>query len=239
MTSNNQNAETINFLNIPGAVKITFDEMLAFEPPGHPIYVAPEKPFITSPNVIKIPTINFNDLTNLIDGILANIGKIEINKIHDWCYSIEYHPVDGIKIYPRDECHRNKWWSSISAADEALKKFPHNLSNLEHYDDPINYGFRGEWFKMELRIYYCTADKCYILEFNRMCGEAFSFYKICDKIKAQIKETFTTPNLLWLIRKNYIYLIAGTPFNINYENQITRYLLNDMLSREICSFLGV
>lgn len=234
-----------DFSKIPGAVKITgaekvtFDEMLAFEPPGHPIYVAPDLPFFMSLTFINIPSINFNDLTNLLEGVLANTEKIEISKKNQCFYEIEFHPVSGIKIYPYEKTHKMKWWSSMHAATSALKKFPQlepDFYDIQNIPLPV---FRDEWFKMDLRIYYSTKNDCYMLEFYRMRGEAISFYKIFNQIKVQIKSVFNTPNLFWLMRKNYINLFEGTQISKKDENQITQYLLNDLLLREICTYIGI
>lgn len=231
-------------IKITGAEKITFDEMLEIEKPGHPIYVAPDLPFYISHTVINIPAINFEDLINLLEGILSNIEKIEVTKINFFVYKIEFHPIDGIKIYPKEKIHRLKWWSSMHAATAALKKFPELGPNFD--DDfmppfiPPPPAFRDEWFKMELRIYYSTKKECYMLEFNRLSGEAFSFYKIYRQIEAQIQSIFSESNVRWLMRKNYINLFEGTKEICSEDKkQISRYLLNDLLMREICTFIGV
>jgi len=244
MASDNQNISLTSFLNIPGAVQITGLGFLEYEPPGHPIFIAPEMPWYLTPTTIKIPLINFNDLVNLLDGILANVDKIEINKKYDWCYSIEYHPVDGIKMYPRDPLHQIKKISMFQAVSLAFEKFPH-LEEMwhENFDEnfippPLRFDEQKEWFEMEVRIYYCSKQNCYVLEFNRMRGEAGCFYKVFRQIKAQIEELLPQKNYLWLMRKNYLNLLEGTKFNINNETQITRYLLNELLAREICSYIG-
>jgi hypothetical protein len=235
--------QPFNFANIPGAVRISGEDLIQhlemYEPPGHPIYIAPEIPWHLTPTNLKIPPINFNDLINLLDKILGNTGKLEINKIHKWCYSIEFQPVDGIKMYPKDILHRHKWWSMMTAVNEAIKRFPHNLPEFDPHEPlPDNFGFRDEWFKMEIRIYYCKKEHSYIIEFNRMRGEATSFYKIYKILESQIKETFSTANILWLMRKNYIDLSEGSPYDEKFETQISRYLFNPFIVREICSYIG-
>ena len=240
MASDNQNISLTSFLNIPGAVKVSGHDLFEYQPSGHPIFIAPEMPWYLARTTIKIPLINFNDLVNLLDGILANVEKIEINKKYDWCYSIEYHPVDGIKMYPRDPLHQIKKITMFQAVSLAFKKFPH----LEEIWDenfiplPLRYDEQKEWFEMELRIFYDSKQNCYTLEFNRMCGEACCFYKVFRQIKAQIEEILPQKNYLWLMRKNYLNLLEGTKINKNNETQITRYLLNELLSREICSYIG-
>lgn len=232
-----------NFSTIPGAVIITgaekkiFNEMLVVEPSEHPIYIAPEFNFYyTRLTVINIPVINFNDLINLLEGILVNTEKIEINRIKNWCYSIEFHPILGMKIYPNERAHKYKWWWMIKTVDKALEKYPDNESDFIPRQPFVSF---ENWFKMELRIYYSTEKDCYILEFNRMAGDAISFNKIYRQIKSQIESTLNTPTVLWLMRKNYINLFEGSQFSKNDENQITRYLLNDILLREICSYISV
>ena len=211
--------------------------MLEFEPEGHPIYVAPDIPLYITQNVINLPAINFNDLIKLLEEILANQEKIEISKVNNYVFNIEFHPINGIKIYPKNISHKLKWFCGVDAAEKALEKYPHNKVEFNLEEIPP-FGFRDAWFKMELRIFYSSKNDCYILEFNRLCGEAYSFHKIYKKLKAEIETTFSKPYVLWLLRKNYIKLFEGSKFSRENENHITHYLLEDeLLLREICSYI--
>jgi len=240
MASDNTNIPFPSFLTIPGAVRIagydTSFEFLLYDPPGHPIFKAPEIPGYIAPSNINIPLINFSDVVNLLDGILASIGKLEIKKMHDWLYVIEYHPVYGIKINSQDRLHKVKKINMYKAAAIASKKFQHGID--ETLDENILWYNAKEWFQMELRIFYDAPRNCYLIEFNRMSGEPIAFYDVFREIKAQIEEILTTEGL-WLMRKSYLYLLEGTKVNIHDETPTTRYLLNELLVREICSYNGI
>jgi hypothetical protein len=122
------------------------------------------------------------------------------------------------------------------AAAIASNKFQHSID--ETLDENILWYNAKEWFQMELRIFYDAPRNCYLIEFNRMSGEPITFYDVFREIKAQIEEVLTTEGL-WLTRKSYLYLLEGTKVNIHDETPTTRYLLNELLAREICSYNGV
>jgi hypothetical protein len=245
MALDNQNIQFTSFLNVPGAVQISGSELIPdLNEQEHPIFIAPELPWYLSPTTIMIPPINFDDLINLLDEILDNTGKIEVSKINKCCYSIQFQPVDGIKMYPKDILHHNKWLSMTTAVNEAIKKFPHNIPDFDPHEPPHNdLIFRNEWFKMEIRIYYSVKEHSYTIDFNRMRGDSSSFYKIYRILESKINETFSTANVLWLMRNNYINLYEGCPYDENHENhenhenQITRYLFNELLIKEICTYI--
>jgi hypothetical protein len=121
-----------------------------------------------------------------------------------------------------------------------LEKFPHNYNDFYDYNDelpgPIIPGINKlsfeYWFKMEIRIYYDKEKDYFILEFSRRSGESFTFYNIYNQIKHDIKHSIT-----WLMRKNYINLLEGLDIKQGKETYIERYLFDELICREICSYL--
>jgi hypothetical protein len=87
---------------------------------------------------------------------------------------------------------------------------------------------------MEIRLYYDNEKEkdCFILEMNRLKGESFTFYNIYNQLKHDIKQS-----LNWLMRKNYINLLEGVDLKQGEENHIEHYLLDELICREICSYL--
>jgi len=227
-----------NIANIP----INFSELLLSVGKVDFISKVPFKPFYTVPSSFEIPKINIVDLVNLLEKTINGIKKLRWVKITDFVYSAEYYPIEGMQINPNDSHYKNNFWLGLRASQVALEKFPHNYNDIYDYNDvlpgPIIPGinrFSFEyWFKMGIRIYYDKEKDCFILEINRLKGESFTFYNIFNQIKHEIKQSIN-----WLMRKNYINLLEGLKIIQGKETYIERYLLDELICREICSYLYV
>jgi hypothetical protein len=206
--------------------------LIGQDPICDPETKVPSVPFYTVSTTIKIPKICLDDLINVLETTLSSIRKIEVEKRKHFVYKIEYFPIETLKINPNtDKFYSKKHFSSLYAASKAIEKFPHNLDYDDDYNDrPTSI---VEWFKAEVRLYYSKKNNNYLLEVNRMTGSSKPFYACFYNY---IKEAFDEKNLLWMLRKNYVSLLDGIGPT---SDHITRYLLDELVCREICTYFGV
>ena len=193
----------------------------------------PIVPFYTTPSTIKIPKVCLTDLINLLEKTLSGIKKIDVKKKEHFIYEIEYFPIDDLKINPKtNKLYKKMYYTHLYAACKCFEKFPHNIicytDNYYHRSPSIQH-----WFKAEIRLYYTKKDNHYLLEVNRLTGEALPFY---DCFYNPIKAAFNEKNLLWMMRKNYVNLLDGIGPT---EDHITHYALDELVCREICSYYEV
>jgi len=232
-----------NSFTLPaGSIPISLSESSKSKGKVEPITKVPFKSFYTAPSSFEISKINIIDLVNLLEKTINGIKKLRWVKITDFVYSVEYDPIEGLQINPNDKQYKNKFWLGLRASQVALKKFPHNYNDFYDYNDelpgPVMPGINRlsleYWFKMEIRLYYDNEKEkdCFILEMNRLKGESFTFYNIYNQLKHDIKQS-----LNWLMRKNYINLLEGVDLKQGEENHIEHYLLDELICREICSYL--
>lgn len=150
----------------------------------------PTMPFYTVPSTIKIPKVCLDDLINLLEKTLSSIRKIDVTKKDHFEYAIEYFPIDGLKINPKtDKLYNKLRFVHLHAAGKGYEKFPHNINDDDYHRSPSI----EDWFKAEIRLYYSKKDNHYLLEVNRMTGEAVPFYDCFYNI---IKAAFCEKNLL-------------------------------------------
>jgi len=45
-------------------------------------------------------------------------------------------------------------------------------------------------------------------------------------------------NILWMTRKPYISLMEGVQIKAGKEDHISKYLFNDLVSKEVCSYIS-
>jgi hypothetical protein len=155
----------------------------------------PSVPFYTVPSTIKIPKVHLDDLINLLEKTLTRIRKIYVTKKDHFEYSIEYFPIDGLKINPKtDKLYNKLRFVHLRAAGKGLEMFPHNVNyNEDEYDYYHRSPSFDDWFKAKIRLYYNKKENHYLLEVNRVTGEAAPFY---DCFYNHIKAAFCEKKLL-------------------------------------------
>lgn len=224
-----------NHLNLPNFASfatpiLSLKDMGNYTPKSDLETGVPIVPFYTVQTTIKIPKICVSDLIKLLEKTLSGIKKIYTEKKEYFIYKIEYFPIEELRINPFTKpFYKKKYLNSLYATEKALKMFPHNLNDLNYYDNPDSI-FISDWFKAEIRLYYDNKNDHYLLEINRLKGERRTFY-CC--FYNYIKEVFNEKNLLWLMRKNYINLLEGIG---RTQDHICHYLLDELICKEICSF---
>ena len=122
--------------------------------------------------------------------------------------------------------------AAICAACEAIRRFPHLIEDDEFgYDDHIGLlDMPMRWCKIELRVYTDAAKGCFFIEYNRMTGDHITYWNIWHIIYTYFQE-----NALFLSRSSFLQPTEGVEYNNN--DPIHKYLFDDMLVREFCTFM--
>jgi hypothetical protein len=191
----------------------------------------------------------FSDYELLQQIINNSLNEIEgLNISYDSCYclwTIEYGTKPLEETVSPDLIARVKLGRvvAILAATIAYEKFPHNLDNYEDDDDDYtdddefkNLYTINKWCKMEICVIYDLVDDTFIIQPNRIKGDHSAFYFVSIKVKNAVNNN---ENILWLIRKNYVELLEDIQYGHNSGDHIMKYLLNDLICKEVCSFMSL
>jgi hypothetical protein len=122
---------------------------------------------------------------------------------------------------------------AIQAALMAYEKFPDNMQFddilQDEYEPIYAYGL-GSWCIMELRIYNDIKKGCLFIHLNRQTGDRNSYSYLWRDIYHYFNE-----NKLFLSRSSYLGFVEGT--EINKECHIQKYLFDDNLVKEFCTYM--
>ena len=137
----------------------------------------------------------------------------------------------------------------FDATNKALDMFPHLLESddeeneyeegdneeNEHYQYPQPRPYGGySKFKFNLhQLDYDNTENCYVFEFQRIKGDSQSSYFVYNHIKHELKK-----NLTWMQRKPYLSLFEGLQIESGREDHICKYLFNELIGKEVCSYLN-
>jgi len=186
-----------NWLSVPGAKIVSGADTINILSPSPNLDLStgvPNKPYFLSPSNINVPKIEINLIINLIKETLPNIKKIIWEECEYYVFKIEYQPIEGVVISD-DRKYDIKNIVALKTCLQALKMFPYLEDELiaNIMEDIPNFPTKKYgWCKSELRIYYDNKTDKYVLELNRLRGDACSHYHIFR----QIVEAFTEHLLL-------------------------------------------
>lgn len=184
-------------------------------------------------------------LQQIINDTLNEIEGLKITYDSRCClWTIEYGTKPLEETLPPDQISRLKLGrvSAILAASIAYEKFPHNLDNYDDDDDYMdddefkNLYTINKWCKMEICVIYDWFDNTFIIQPNRVKGDHSSFYFVSIKVKNAVNNN---ENVLWLMRKNYVELFEGIQYENNIQDHVSKYLFNDLICKELCSFMSL
>jgi hypothetical protein len=167
--------------------------------------------------------------------ILSRIEGVRYSWDNNMCvWHIEYGTFPFENGKPRDEFIQIKRGknAALCAAMAAIEKFPHLVDHDDIWDDN-NIGFYDikSWCKMELRIYTDRKKNGFFIVLNRMSGDGdrATHWFIWREIY-----TYFAGNI-FLPRCSFLELVEGVEYD--ETNHINKYLLNDMLVKEFCTFM--
>ena len=201
----------------------------------------PNKRFPVTCKYVEIPLCNPEIIKNVINNTIAQIEGVRGEYNHKkFMWTLEYGTkplemtIDKTDFKLRRIIEHKKY-AAIMAATLAIEKFPHNDEFFEDGNElpqPIQCFVNCKWTNLQIYLTYDDEKNTILVEFNRYNGDHVSFYFVANIIEAALK----TPTLLnWIKRADYLAFAQGIEYQ--HKNHILKYLCDDMVKREICSFL--
>jgi hypothetical protein len=188
---------------------------------------------VSSPLVI--PLIPEDEIISFVEKVLGKMPRI-IWVRNKATFTITHYKIEGLFINEQEPLHRDKHMSIHDAVETALEKFPHNAPNYEHlFDDdlPGPCCMHGGYCQIEIALFYNEPNQLYFLSRKLLCGDRFSASILFGKFGYE----FNT-NILWMTRKPYISLAEGLQMKAGTEDHISKYLFNDLICKEVCSYIS-
>ena len=188
---------------------------------------------VSSPLVI--PLIPEDEIISFVEKVLGKMPRI-IWVRNNASFIISHYKIEGLFINEQDPLRRDKHMLIHDAAETALGWFPHNAPNYEHlFDDdlPGPCCMHGGYCQIEIALFYDEPSQYYFIGRKLLCGDRFSASILFGKFGYE----FNT-NILWLTRKPYISLAEGLQMKAGKEDHISKYLFNDLICKEVCSYIS-
>lgn len=175
---------------------------------------------------IIIPEISVDAIIQWLRNYLAENESIKFAEIRPGTFEIEYGTIplfETLDEYQR-EVHYKKMVVLMDATCRALEWFPEEIVADE--DPPLPPNRHICWFKCIISVSAKSS-----IHFTRTAGDKQSYFTFFNTVYSQI----TVANILWSYRRDYVGLMSGVV--CEEETPTTRYLLDDLICREICTFL--
>jgi hypothetical protein len=201
----------------------------------------PNKRFPVTCKHVELPLCDPEIIKKVINNTLAEIegvrGEYDEKKFM-WILEYGTKPIEltiDKSDYKLKRIIEHKKYAALMAASIALEKFPLNDEFFEddgELPSPIPICSNGKWSNLQIYLTYDDEKNVILVEFNRYNGDHTSFYVVANIVERVLKE----PTLInWIKRVNYLMFCEG----IEYEpkNHILKYLCDDIVKREICSYL--
>jgi len=182
-----------------------------------------------------VPLVPEDDIISFVEKVLGKIPRITWVR-NKATFTVTHYKIEGLFINELEPLHRDKHMTIHDAAETALAKFPHNAPNYEYlFEDDYLPGpcMRGGYCQIEIALFYDELNKCYFFGRKRLRGDSFSASILFGTFGYEFKT-----NILWLTRKSYIALAEGLQMKAGKEDHISKYLLNDLICKEVCSFMS-
>jgi hypothetical protein len=220
-------------------VNIIFEKPL---PHYHPIAKLITKSWYVCPNNLELPFFDVEYLKNYINTTLAEIESLRFKYNEKrFCWEIEFgtKPIE-LTVDDNDIAFLNiikkKKYAAKQAAEKAQANGLYEEIMDEYNDDelpgPIPIDSNGKWCRMLILLSYDEEKNIILVEFHRECGDRASFYPITHTIKHMLHDI---KSLNWHKRSAYLMFCEGIEYD--EKNHIVNYVCNDLLKREICTYL--
>jgi len=183
---------------------------------------------------LVVPLVPEDEIISFVEKILGKIPRITWVR-NKASFTITHYRIEGLFINEQEPLHRDKRMTIFDAAEQALDMFPHNRPNFEDmYDDNLpGPSIRGGYCQIEISLFYDESSQCYFLGRKRLRGDGFSTSMLFGTIGYELNA-----NILWMTRKPYISLMEGVQIKAGKEDHISKYLFNDLISKEVCSYMS-
>lgn len=184
---------------------------------------------------IQFPYCDVDWLKNLIVETLTEIEGLRLRYDEDkFCWSFEYgtkpieYSIDNYELY---KIIRKKKCCAFQASIKATQLF-NDLYDNDDNDDTDDYYINKYWCEGYINLLYNEQNDVIVIEINKTIGHTNTYYYIKKVLKDVLKDKKLYN---WAKRRNYLMLLEGTPDYL--ENKITRYLFDELICREISSFM--
>lgn len=182
----------------------------------------------TGTKTLRVSGIHLNILQEKIQKFFSEFEELKIVewKPHLSLWHIEYGTrpleyrtdMDMRRVFLKRSC---AWQSACKAAKTHMP--------IDH-EDNLDVE-RKSWHNSELRIYGDPENGDIIIEFLKMQGDSVSFWYIFQAFN----KYFSKDNVMFWMREQFLALTNGIKFD--GENFVMRYLLNELIVCDICTYL--
>ena len=189
---------------------------------------------VSSPLVI--PLIPEDEIISFVEKILGKIPRITWVR-NKASFTITHYRIEGLFVNEQEPLHRDKRMAIFDAVETAMDMFPHNRPNYDDLYDDNNYlpslSIRGGYCQIEISLVYDEPSERYFLVRKRLRGDGYSTSMLFGTFGYEFNA-----NILWMTRKPYISLMEGVQIKAGKEDHISKYLFNDLISKEVCSYIS-
>ena len=203
----------------------------------------PNKKYYAMFKHIEVPFCDVEIIKKVINNALARIEGVRGNYNElKFIWELEYgtKPIERT-IDPSDynliRIIKQKKYAALFASEKALDRFPHNADYNDYHDgdefpEPVSIFANPKWSVINILLSYDEEKNVILVEFNRLIGDHASFHIVSNVILSELKK----PELLnWIKRVEYLKFTEGIKYDNKYPT--LRYLCDDMISRELCTYL--
>jgi len=185
-----------------------------------------------------IPLVPEDEIISFVEKMLGKIPRIEwVRK--NASFIITSYRIEGWFINETSESYQAKRMAIFDATDKALAMFPHNKPNYEEMYYDYDYSnlpmptVRGGYCQIEISLHYDDEKECYVLDRKRLRGDRFSVSYLFGTFGYEMKA-----NILWMTRNPYLSLAEGVQLKAGKEDHISKYLFNELICKEVCSYMS-
>ena len=197
------------------------------------------------PNNLELPFFDVEILKKYINNTLAQIEGLRfMYNDKKFCWEMEFGTkpieltVDQTDIKLINTIRIKKYAASKAAEKAILNNLDEEIIDEYNENDelpgpiPMFKPSDGKWCLMFIYLSYDEEKNTILIEFHRDSGDRISFYTIIKIIKDMLNNNRF---LNWTKRLAYLMFCQGIEYD--ERNNIINYVCNDLLKREICSYL--
>lgn len=186
-------------------------------------------------SALIIPLVPENEIIAFLENILGEIPRLEWVR-NNASFTITHYKIEGLLVNENEPLHKEKQIALLDATEKAQRWFPHNTPNFDdlyHENDLPGPYMRGGYCKIKISLYYDDVNDRYILERKRLSGDSFSASYLFGIFGYELNT-----NILWMTRKPYVSLVEGVQIAAGKEDHISKYLFNELIGKEVCSYIS-
>ena len=193
--------------------------------------------FTTRGFYAEIKNISFENIQQVLEKTFSQIEGLKYSYVANaFGWDLEYGtaPLEQTVDLIDQRQVKNGRWLAIKAAMKAQDKYSwiHDDWSEQDRSIPPPYVAQRSWGKMECNLFRNITNDSFVIIITRLpkCCRTTFYY-----IREALRNNFNSKNIIFLERQSYLCLAEGLS---NVNGHISNYLLNDMIVREVSSFIG-